>query len=315
MLPDQQSPPVLARPTGKRIEVPSIDETGFTIDNRLLLSSDTHHWPDMIVRCYDLEPHPELVTIPDECLSSSEGILLLLHGPHTLTTTCDGRAWQDRICPGNSIILPRGSVCAGRWQEPVQALHIYLDSHLIAKLASELGRGDPDRVELQWQFNTHDPLIRQIGLALKADIEQGCPISSLYAESLAYALALHLLRNYSSLTAFHVDAPCRGASRELRRVLAFIDEHIDQPLTLSSLAMVANLSPSYLIRQFKHTTGLAPHQYLIQRRVDRAKELLVAGKLTIAEVAASVGFADQSHLNRHFKRLLGVSPRQVVRVG
>jgi AraC family transcriptional regulator len=314
MLHKQQPRHTLALPPNKRIEVPTIDETGCAIDSRLLLSSDSYAWPDVIVRCYELAPHPEPVALPNACLSSYEGILLLLRGPHTLTTICNGRAWQDRMCPGNSVILPHESAGAGAWREPAQALHIYLASHIVVKLAAEISHVNPDHVELQWRFNLHDPLICQIGLALKADLEQGCPMSSLYAESLVQSLALHLLRNYSSLTVTHERAP-GGATRELRRALAFIDEHIDQSLTLTDLAAVAGLSSSYLIRQFKHTTGLAPHQYLIRRRVERAKELLVAGKLTIAEVAATVGFADQSHLNRHFKRLLGVSPREVVRVG
>ncbi len=252
--------------------------------------------------------------MPEECLASSAGIFLLLHGPHQLTTIYHGRTYQDLMCPGSLCILPRGSASVSSWREPAQVLHIYLASSLISRLAAELGGGDPADVELQWQFNIRDPLIQQIGLALKADLEQGCPVGTLYAESLTQSLALHLLHNYSSLAACRDFPTHHGVSHELQRVLDYIDEHIEEPLTLAVLASAGNISPSYLIRKFKQAIGQAPHQYLLQRRVERARELLSEGKMTIAEVAVAVGFADQSHLYRHFKRLMGFSPKDVVHI-
>jgi AraC family transcriptional regulator len=73
------------------------------------------------------------------------------------------------------------------------------------------------------------------------------------------------------------------------------------------------MSPHYFSRLFKRSTGFAPHQYLIKCRIERAKQLLLKGKLTIAEVAYSVGFANQGHLNYHFKRLVGITPKTMLR--
>ena len=75
------------------------------------------------------------------------------------------------------------------------------------------------------------------------------------------------------------------------------------------IAGVAHVSPYHFARSFKAATGLSPHQYVIQRRVERAKTLLTGGDLSIAEVAGAVGFANQSHLAFHLRRLLGVSPK------
>jgi AraC family transcriptional regulator len=77
------------------------------------------------------------------------------------------------------------------------------------------------------------------------------------------------------------------------------------------MAAIARLSPNYFAWQFKRATGLPPHQYVIARRVERAKQLLQGGTdLSLAEVALRAGFSDQSQFSRHFKRLVGVTPGQ-----
>jgi len=95
----------------------------------------------------------------------------------------------------------------------------------------------------------------------------------------------------------------------VHRVRAYLHDHIADQVTLDDIARLARLSPFHLLRVFGATTGMPPHAYQTQLRVRRAKELLRAG-LPIAEVAYSVGFADQSHLTRHFKRSVGVPPGQ-----
>jgi AraC family transcriptional regulator len=101
------------------------------------------------------------------------------------------------------------------------------------------------------------------------------------------------------------------APRRPRAVVAYIEGHLDASLTLEQLAAVARLSPYHFARQFKRATGLPPHQYVILRRVERAKHLLQAGTgLSLAEVAADAGFWDQSQFSSHFKRLVGVTPGQ-----
>ena len=103
----------------------------------------------------------------------------------------------------------------------------------------------------------------------------------------------------------------RAATGRLRAVVEYIEEHLAAGLTLGQMAAVARLSPYYFARQFKRATGLTPHQYVILRRVERAKQLLPAGTgLSLAEVAARAGFSDQSQFSHHFKRVVGVTPGQ-----
>jgi AraC family transcriptional regulator len=97
----------------------------------------------------------------------------------------------------------------------------------------------------------------------------------------------------------------------LRAVIGYVEEHLDAGLTLEQLAAVARLSRYHFARQFKTATGLPPHQYVIARRVERARHLLqAAADLSLAEIALHAGFSDQSAFCNHFKRQVGVTPRQ-----
>jgi AraC-like DNA-binding protein len=96
------------------------------------------------------------------------------------------------------------------------------------------------------------------------------------------------------------------------RVRSYLEERYAENVTLDDLARFVNLSPYHLLRLFRQQTGLPPHTYLTQVRVRRARSLLRAG-VPIAETALQVGFTDQSHLSRHFKRTVGVPPGQYAR--
>ena len=97
--------------------------------------------------------------------------------------------------------------------------------------------------------------------------------------------------------------------RQLKPVINYISDHLDQDLGLEELAAIAQLSQYHFSRAFKRSTGMSPHQYVIRQRVDRAKLLLRKEKMSICEVAIACGFTHQSHLNRHFKRLTGITPK------
>ena len=95
----------------------------------------------------------------------------------------------------------------------------------------------------------------------------------------------------------------------VQRVRAFIDENIEQRITVDVLARLANLSISYFVRAFKTSTGLTPHDYLMRRRIEYAVRLLSETDLRLSEVAHAAGFVDQSHCARRFRQYVGIPPR------
>ena len=97
---------------------------------------------------------------------------------------------------------------------------------------------------------------------------------------------------------------------QLQQVLDYINTHLDRDLSLVKIAGVINISPTYFATLFKRATGISPHQYVIQQRVEQAKLLLSKTDLMIADIALQVGFSSQSHLTQQFKRLTSMTPKQ-----
>jgi len=96
----------------------------------------------------------------------------------------------------------------------------------------------------------------------------------------------------------------------MRRVREYVEVHLDENIDLAMLAAVAGLSVHHFARQFKQSTGIPPHHYLTQKRVERAQEMLAQTDLSLSEIAYAAGFSDQSHLARHFRHMLGTTPRE-----
>ena len=171
---------------------------------------------------------------------------------------------------------------------------------------------DTDRIELIEKRGGTDPTLQHIALALLAGVQSGDALDHMYGEGLSTALAAHLLREYGAA----VLEPKRqygGLPRaKLVRALEYIQDQLDADLTVSGIAQAVDLSPYHFTRLFKESTGQSPHQYVVDARVRKAKELLTTGKFTISEAAFHLGFADQSHLTRHFKRVFGLPPKRLL---
>lgn len=208
--------------------------------------------------------------------------------------------------PGDVDLIPAGE--GESWSEdgPSRSLIVALSPRLLARAAEDMGR-DPARLAIGPMHQVRDARIAAIATALHQDGALGHPGGRLYLESLGLALASHLLGGYGQRTSI-----THGLTRaQTRRLREYIDVHLDRDLSLARLAKVAELSPSQFKLLFKRTFGSPVHAYVMQKRVERAEQLLRAGELSIAQVALDAGFAHPSHLARCMRRTLGVTPRSV----
>jgi AraC family transcriptional regulator len=158
-------------------------------------------------------------------------------------------------------------------------------------------------------FGMRDPLIEQIAIALVNEVKQGGLTNRLYAESLSLALAFHLVKNYSAFPSSTQVRSGRLSPRQLQRAIDYINEHIDQTISLADLANAVEVSSSHFARAFKQSTGTAPHKYLTQQRIARAKSLLSNTNLPLAQIALELGFSSQGHFTTVFRQLTGITPK------
>jgi AraC family transcriptional regulator len=237
--------------------------------------------------------------------------LLFLRTPKEFEARYEGISRAVPPPPGSVLMVPAGSPARWRWGRHSDSLHVFLEPGLVARVAAEAFGLDPARVSLPPLDGLDHPPLRAAMLAVNDELTAGAAGGRLAAESLANLLAVHLLRNASAPRPPDRRTYNALPPGKLRAVVEYVEGHLDAGLTLEQMAAAAHLSPYHFARRFKAATGLPPHQYLIARRVERARHLLHQDPdLSLAEVAACSGFSDQSQFTHHFKRLVGVTPGQ-----
>lgn len=222
--------------------------------------------------------------------------------------TATGRQVTRLIRDGHVSVIPGDQPHGGEWRREADHLIFYLDPGFVSGAARDLLGEDP--VELVENLTAEDPFIGGLASALRAELKTESGPQKLYLESLANVLSVHLIRNYSAKSGLeYASVGTIGLSKsKLAAVTDYVGDNLARDLTLSELAGVALMSPYHFSRLFKRSTGISPYQYVIRQRVRRARELLSRTELSVTEVSMAVGFAHQSHLAQHTRRLLGVSP-------
>jgi AraC family transcriptional regulator len=208
---------------------------------------------------------------------------------------------------GDIDIIPAGTPSRWELREKDTSFIISLPMSLLNRVAEESGV-DPAQVEIVNRFQMRDAQMEHIGWAFKAEMDAGYRGGRLCADSLGTAMAACVLDRHSSVSRAARDHSQGMSGYRLRQVLSYVEDNLGQELSLREIAGVAGVSVSHCNAAFRKAVGMPVHQYVIRRRVDRAKTLLGEGDLSISQVAMETGFAHQSHLAYHVRRLLGVSP-------
>ena len=207
---------------------------------------------------------------------------------------------------GRIDIIPAFLSHRTSWDRQIEFSVIAISPTLLDQAAQELTQRN---IELIPKVAVKDSVIQQLAIALKVEIQTGCTSGRLYGESLGMALAARLVQNYiSSKPALKSKA--YGLSKlQLSRVTDYIKTNLAQDISISDLATLLNMSTSHFSRAFKQSMRTTPYQYLIQQRVGRAKQLLNKQSIPISEIALDCGFANQTHLTKVFRQMIGVTPK------
>jgi AraC family transcriptional regulator len=248
-------------------------------------------------------------------LPGIEKTLLCIHVGPAARLSCrrDGKQYNGTAVHGDIDIIP--AFTPSRWvahDHNDRNLLLSLPGDLIHSVARQAGH-DSTRIEIRNRFQVRDSELEFIANAIHREIEAGQPSGRLYTEGLVIAMTSRLIAQHSSVSQPSRIPSATLSGRRLKQVLAFIEDQLAEDLSLDQIASIANLSPSHLKSLFRQATGLPVHQYVIQRRLERAKALITQDNLTMAEVAAATGFAHQSHLARHIRRATGLPPNVIRR--
>lgn len=290
-----------ARSSGRPDLLTSSDAVDRALPARRLNSSADLGWRSLVARTYEDRPlADEFSTTPTPALL----VVLVTNGNYAIESHADARWRRADYHPGAVGVSAPGTSATLRWRalsgDRMTSLHMYLCPELIEQTSRDLGGPNrlPDTLLLD------DPLIATMGGAVNQALQRRAP--ALYADSVAQALAVHLLHT-NQITRISEESALGRST--LGTVIGYMREHLAEDVTLDDLAAQVNLSKFHLLRMFKKSTGSTPHAYLVRMRLGRAANLLQHSQLPVSQIAVECGYQSPGQFSATFRRAYGVSPR------
>jgi len=219
-----------------------------------------------------------------------------------LRQTREGRSFVSDMLHGEMTLMPCGVPSQWSWNGTCDRLDVIVSPHVF---------GDGSKLEVVDRFAFRDAEMEAVCRGLYRELSRGDLAEPLYVESQMMKLAVLLLLRHSTASQPSTILPSSGLTRiQARRILDYIESNLSCELTLSELARIIDLSLHHFARMFKRTIGAAPHQYVLERRVERAKKMMRATDASLVEISLSAGFSSQSHFTSAFHRMVGATPAE-----
>ena len=263
------------------------------------------HLDSLIVK-HDIEP-PDTLLVPP--ITHHMMMLQLSHGSKQLTRI-GNKEYSGSFSSGEFFLHPANTSGLYSWSTTDEAVVFIIKPTFLSRIAEETECLNRDRIELSPILCDRDSNIEYIARSFLYEMQNEGLGGKLYSETLATQLGIHLLRKYCAFPIKLKQYSGGLSRRKLQGAIDYIQANLESKVSLDDLAKVTNTSSYHFCRLFKKSTGITPYQYLIRCRIDRAKILLRQGKLSIADIALEVGFSNQSHFTKHFKRLVGTTPKK-----
>ncbi|MCL2898661.1 helix-turn-helix domain-containing protein [Brenneria tiliae] len=232
--------------------------------------------------------------------------LYVADGYESYHKTPDG--WHNGGGPDRFCLMPKQSVSVWDIRGDLSFAHLYCDDGHFRQLAEQTWDRSPASIRTEERIFGEDTQISLLYRQFLLNNDWSVPANQLVLSSAATLLMIHVLRRYTQLRWALPEVRGGLAPAVLRRVKEWIEIRIGAPLTLSELAAEAGLSEFHFARMFRQSEGMAPHQYVLQRRLAKADEMLRCGTLSITDIALACGFSSASHLSHRFKRAFGITP-------
>jgi AraC family transcriptional regulator len=278
------------------------------VPGELLSSSDNLGWEGISHRAYHYIGQD--VPIPP----INHYMIVKYTNAHTPMQRCFDGKWTKKTCTSGDIsLLTTLSDSHWHWTQEIDVSHVYISNELMSKVACEVLDRPIKDVLLHDELQLQDPVLLNLVDSVQSEATSGNIGTSLYAESLAIQLAVHLLRNYANIT-FKESLSVNQFSLYQRKLLIeYIDSHIHVKFRVEDLAALLGMGLWTFTKKFSESFGCTPHSFITSLRVEKAKQMLMEGRYAIKQVAYDCGFSDQAHLTRVVRANLGVTPGQLKR--
>lgn len=287
-----------------RLAVPS---PAFThgLPAQMWLDSSHRSQREIVVQGLNCEPTTAHVTVQTHTL------VAYLRGRATMRRRFGERERVADVEPGQFSVKDVDSIGNWSWHgDALSAFNVYLAPALLQRVATEMYGADVGHLRLRDSISERDDDVSGLVHALAREAASCEPGADVMLQALGRQLAVLLIRRHADLgRTTVVPAAGFGAARR-QRIAEYVASNLERPLSVALLAKQEDLSIDRFSRLFRLSFDCAPHQYVLKVRIERARELLACQDLSLAEIAFATGFADQSHLTRHFKRCFGTPPRQ-----
>lgn len=301
---------MMATGTCSRMAPPDWDETFSGLPD--LCSRDGAIWPGALLRRWR-----DTARCMEQPPLDHHYLVLHLGGAKRIERRAAGSVTRADAQLGAVTLVAAGTAYSWTTEGPIGFAHLYLHPSAIDRVVSDVFNRDPRSVELIDCVASRLPLISALMTGMLEGLEGlEAPAygARLVLDTLLHSLIVRLLLDCSTLSEANAPAPMAIAPRRLKRVLDYMESNLSVDIALDDLASAAGSSRFHFSHAFRRATGVSPYRYLINRRIESAKALLMADDLTIAEVAARCGFNSPSQFAAMFRRVSGTTPGRFRRI-
>jgi AraC family transcriptional regulator len=282
----------------------------YPTSTELLRSSNELGWSTLIA---DLRSHSRYEG-PGAAPPANAEVAIVVRGSDEGFVTCKvGGSWQSARPTTGSIWL-RPMRCKSDevriGSAKLQVLHLYVPGGVFARLMGDYNLPAVPGRSIRYACGVQDELINQIGLSVLSEMPTAA--GRMLVETSSLLLAARLAHSHSETEL--IQSPIGSGhgldGGRLRRVLAYVEEHLAEDITVADLANVACLSIFHFTRAFAGATGVPPHRYVSRRRLETARAMIATGRTSLSEIAHDCRFSSQSSFTRAFRRAVGMTPAE-----